>query len=64
MVKPVAYYEEELSEVRPGRSCCVLNVDHPELGFEKIIITSQVIEVMEDGFETLNTIYRQKKPSF
>lgn len=64
MVKPVAYYEEELTEVYPGRSCRVLNVTHPVLGQTKYVTTSQVIEVTEDGFETLNTIYLQKKPAF
>ena len=62
--KPVAYYSEELTEIRPGLSCRVLDVDHPVLGSIKMTITSQVIDVFASGFETLNTIYLKKRQAY
>ncbi len=59
--KPVAYYSEELTEIRPGFSCRVLDVTHPVLGLLKMATTTQVIDVFASGFETLNTIYLKKK---
>ena len=62
--KPVVYYSDELSELRPGLPCKVLDVHHYALGFTRMATTTQVINVFPEGFETLNTIYLKKKQAF
>jgi len=62
--KPVAYYIEELTEIRPGLSARVFHVQHPTLGFKKHVTTSQVVDVFPEGFETLNTFYLKMKQAY
>lgn len=63
-MKQVAYYSQELTEVRPGLPCKLQDVNHPVFGDVKFAYTTQVIDVFDDGFETLNTVYLKKKQAY
>jgi hypothetical protein len=59
--KPVVYYVTiDSTNIQIGKSANVIALDHPMLGKE-YVITSTVIAITEDGFETRNTIYKLKK---
>ena len=64
-MKPVVYYEGEATfqPVRgspKGFTALVWGIDHPLLGIQ-LIRTSRVLSREEHGFETMNTLYREKQ---
>jgi len=64
-MKPVVYYEGEAT-FRPiqgsaeGFTALVYGIGHPLLGTQ-LIRTSRVLSREEHGFETMNTLYREKQ---
>lgn len=57
MQKPIVQYKSMGYEIVVGKSADVLALDHPRLG-RQWVITSAVQAITDDGFETLNTIYK------
>ena len=56
-MKPVVHFSG--TAVPEGDRMCVFALDHPRFPFGYPVITSEVVQVFEDGsFETLNTIYK------
>jgi hypothetical protein len=62
MAKPVAWYDSARIYMNPQDYLVaeVYNVDHPILGYEPTVWTSVVVSGDEDGFETLNTVYKKR----
>lgn len=66
--KPIVHYKEMpasmASTPKVGHVACVLPLDHPSANVSNNnpVITSKVIAVTEDGFETQNTIYVKETP--
>lgn len=61
MTKPVVEYAFS-SDVDVGYEAVVYYViGHPRLGKQSIVYTSRVIKLLDDGFETLNTVYKLRK---
>ncbi len=61
--KPVVHYEKvDEKHLQVGTSVLVLPTDHPDplVSNVKWILTSKVIDLHEDGFETLNAIYKKQ----
>ena len=64
-MKPIVYYEGPATfQAIKGRPSSVVayvyGVDHPLLGTQ-LIRTSKVLSREEHGFETMNTLYREKQ---
>jgi hypothetical protein len=58
--KPVVFYQGEVVFKAHDSSAAVYDVlNHPVLGDEDVVYTSQVLRRFKGGFETLNTIYIQ-----
>ena len=57
MQKPVVQYKSMGYNIEVGESADVLALDHPRLG-RQWVTTSTVQAITDDGFETLNTIYK------
>ena len=57
MQKPIVQYKSMGYNIEVGESADVLALDHPHLG-RQWVITSTVQAITDDGFETLNTIYK------
>ena len=59
-MKPTVHYHE-LTQMKPqeGKIAFVVPVDHPSsrVSNKGMVATSLVVEVTDDGFETLNTVY-------
>ncbi len=57
---PVEYYVEGVMDKAPivGESFHMLRHSRNNIQSQGVFITSKVIKVNEDGFETLNSIYR------
>ena len=64
-MKPIVYYTGKAT-FRPiqgsseGFIALVWGIDHPLLGTQ-LIRTSRVLSREEQGFETMNTLYREKQ---
>lgn len=61
-MKPIVHYlgEPEFYRAGDGNVARVHALDHPILG-QDIVRTSRVLKKLPDGFETLNTIYKEQK---
>jgi hypothetical protein len=61
--KPVVFYQGEAAfhETAKGETVAVVFdvLNHPILGYERKVHTSQVLHHFKGGFETLNTLYIQ-----
>lgn len=57
MNKPIVKYKSMGYNIEVGKSADVLALDHPHLG-HRWVTTSTVQAITDDGFETLNTIYK------
>jgi hypothetical protein len=61
--KPVVFYQGEAAfhETAKGETVAVVFdvLNHPILGYERKVHTSQVLRRFNGGFETLNTVYIQ-----
>ena len=63
-VKPIVHYTPTNGEyIELGQTAQIFGVqDHPRLGFERVVFTTKVVAVRENGeFETRNTIYKPVK---
>jgi hypothetical protein len=62
--KPVVYYvgiADFDTSMFPGHEVAhVLALNHPKWGYGRVR-TSSILEHFDDGFETMNTIYKEKK---
>ena len=62
--KPVVYYVGTPvfdTATYPGFEVAYVRaLNHPKLGSQKVR-TSSILEHFDDGFETMNTIYKEKK---
>ena len=62
--KPVVRYSERLGSLKVGRVTTLAGIEgHPLLGDQRLVRTSTVLDVRDDGntIETLNTIYIKKE---
>ena len=57
MQKPIVQYKSMGYNIEVGKSADVQALDHPHLG-RQWVTTSTVQAITDDGFETLNTIYK------
>jgi hypothetical protein len=62
MTKPVAWYDSAKIYMNSQDYLVaeVYNVEHPTLGIAPTVWTSVVVEGDEEGFETLNTVYKKR----
>lgn len=57
-MKPTVHYVRDSLHRLNDKQVTVLALDHPRLGYERIITSQMVTLINEDGsFETLNTFY-------
>ena len=60
MIKPVVHYRNSLFPLEVGNSARVYPIDHyatDRVSNKRMVTTSRVVALRDDGFETLNTIY-------
>lgn len=62
-MKPHVKFKECLTQVRIGWPVVCIPIDHPSelVSNTKSVITSPVVKINHDGFETLNTVYHYAK---
>ena len=61
--KPVVHYTEvDEQNLQVGNNVFVLPINHPSnlVSNKNWVLTSRVIALHEDGFETMNTIYKKQ----
>lgn len=64
MTKPTVRFKDLKTKPQIGKSMVCFPLDHPasdRVSNTKLIITSPVVALTDDGFETLNTIYKEEK---
>lgn len=63
MSKPIVHFKQDSDDfIKVGSPAFIIKViDHPSdlVSNTKVIHTSNVVAINEDGFETENTIYRK-----
>lgn len=61
--KPVVYYDKNWNRTNivVGEQADVFALNHPRLGCQWVV-TSEVLSIDEQGFETLNTMYKAITP--
>lgn len=68
MNKPTVNYTVQFGPLVLGKSAFVRPTNHPNhlpehnVSNQRIVRTSEVVKIMSDGFETLNTIYKEQSP--
>jgi uncharacterized protein YabE (DUF348 family) len=60
--KPVVHYIQSDIPIDVGQSAWIYPIDHPSVHVSNtsIVKTSKVVAINEDGFETVNSIYKLK----
>lgn len=59
-MKPIVFYsgEPEFHVCKEGAYAVVFALNHPRLG-QQVVRTSIILSKQDNGFETLNTLYRK-----
>ncbi len=62
-MKPtVHYYKDPFNKINVGSGAFVHPINHPNssrVSNTKFVFTSPVVALLPDGFETINTIYKE-----
>jgi hypothetical protein len=66
-VKPIVNFKSSTEDyIQVGNPAFVTPVDHPDpvhVSNHRVARTSEVTAILEDGFETKNTLYKRLKSS-